>query len=68
MPPAFIYIMRAKTGREIIILRSKYIPSVLKSASSISQIHPNASKLAKIINVIFKTAFCIKKDKKYSYL
>jgi len=60
--------MRVKTGREIIMLQSKNVPSVLKSASSISQTHQNASKFAKIISVILKRAFCIKKDKKYSCL
>jgi hypothetical protein len=58
---ALRYIIIPKTGREISTEANKYTPSVLKSASSISQTQTKASKLAKIINEIFRSVLVIKK-------
>lgn len=53
--------MSHKAGKETSTLAKRITQSALKSASSISQTPIKASKLAKIINVIFKSIFVIKK-------
>ncbi len=60
--PDFRYMIIAKTGIDATSEMSFIILSVPKIASSICQSKRNASKFAKIIRVIVKSIFHIKKS------